>query len=127
MRMLDADAEGADWREVARIVLHIDSEREPAWARRAFDTGSVGDFQLPTAAGDDVAFALGGQAMYRRTSAVINPMNMSSCVADFRQTRIKLSSLVSGFFAERPASNRIWPGADSCTANHSTVCYLPIL
>jgi hypothetical protein len=24
MRMLDADAEGADWREVARIVLHID-------------------------------------------------------------------------------------------------------
>jgi hypothetical protein len=24
MRMLDADAEGADWREVSRIVLHID-------------------------------------------------------------------------------------------------------
>ena len=29
MRMLDADAEGADWREVARIVLHIDSDRDP--------------------------------------------------------------------------------------------------
>ena len=29
MRLLDADAEGADWREVARIVLHIDPEREP--------------------------------------------------------------------------------------------------
>jgi len=29
MRMLDADAEGADWREVALIVLHIDPEREP--------------------------------------------------------------------------------------------------
>ena len=25
MRMLDANAEGADWREVAQIVLHIDS------------------------------------------------------------------------------------------------------
>jgi len=24
LRLLDADAEGADWREVARIVLHID-------------------------------------------------------------------------------------------------------
>ena len=29
MRMLDADAEGALWREVARIVLHIDPDREP--------------------------------------------------------------------------------------------------
>jgi hypothetical protein len=24
LRMLDANAEGADWREVARIVLHLD-------------------------------------------------------------------------------------------------------
>jgi len=38
MRLLDADAEGADWREVARIVLHIDPEREPDRARRAFDS-----------------------------------------------------------------------------------------
>jgi hypothetical protein len=38
MRLLDADAEGADWREVARIVLHIDSDREPDRARRAFDS-----------------------------------------------------------------------------------------
>ena len=37
-RMLDADAEGADWREVARLVLRIDSELEPDRARRAFDT-----------------------------------------------------------------------------------------
>jgi hypothetical protein len=29
LRLLDADAEGADWREVAKIVLHIDPEREP--------------------------------------------------------------------------------------------------
>ena len=38
LRMLDADAEGADWREVARIVLHIDPEREPLRARRAHDS-----------------------------------------------------------------------------------------
>jgi hypothetical protein len=38
MRLLDADAEGADWREVARIVLHIDSEREPDRARQAFES-----------------------------------------------------------------------------------------
>jgi hypothetical protein len=28
-RLLDADAEGADWAEVARIVLHIDPSAEP--------------------------------------------------------------------------------------------------
>lgn len=38
LRLLDADAEGADWREVARIVLHIDPEREPNRARHAFDS-----------------------------------------------------------------------------------------
>lgn len=38
MRMLDADAEGADWHEVSRVVLHIDPEREPDRARRAFDS-----------------------------------------------------------------------------------------
>jgi Uncharacterized conserved protein (DUF2285) len=38
MRMLDADAEGADWREVSRIVLHIDPERDPDRARRAFES-----------------------------------------------------------------------------------------
>jgi hypothetical protein len=37
-RLLDADAEGADWREVARIVLHIDPNREPERARHAFDS-----------------------------------------------------------------------------------------
>jgi Uncharacterized conserved protein (DUF2285) len=40
LRLLDADAEGADWREVARIVLHIDPEREPARARRAHESSS---------------------------------------------------------------------------------------
>lgn len=38
LRMLDADAEGADWREVSRIILRIDPEREPARARRAFES-----------------------------------------------------------------------------------------
>jgi T6SS, Transcription factor, DNA binding domain len=38
LRLLDANAEGADWKEVTQIVLHIDPEREPVRARRAFDT-----------------------------------------------------------------------------------------
>ncbi len=38
LRLLDADAAGADWREVARIVLHIDPERESDRARRAFES-----------------------------------------------------------------------------------------
>jgi len=38
IRMLDADQEGADWREVSRIVLYIDPEQEPDRARRAFDS-----------------------------------------------------------------------------------------
>jgi Uncharacterized conserved protein (DUF2285) len=38
LRLLDADAEGADWREVARIVLHLDPQHEPDRARRAFDS-----------------------------------------------------------------------------------------
>ena len=38
LRLLDAEAEGADWREVARIVLHIDPDREPQRARLAYDS-----------------------------------------------------------------------------------------
>ena len=38
LRLLDADAEGADWREVARIVLHLDPDPESDRARRAFDS-----------------------------------------------------------------------------------------
>jgi hypothetical protein len=37
LRLLGADAEGADWREVARIVLLIDPEHEADRARRAFE------------------------------------------------------------------------------------------
>jgi hypothetical protein len=38
LRMLDANAEGADWCEVARLVLHLDPEREPDRARKAFES-----------------------------------------------------------------------------------------
>jgi hypothetical protein len=38
LRLLDADAEGADWQEVAQIVLHIDPALEPDRARRAWDS-----------------------------------------------------------------------------------------
>jgi hypothetical protein len=37
-RILDADAEGADWREVSQIVLHIDPRREPIRARQAYES-----------------------------------------------------------------------------------------
>ena len=40
MRLLQAESEGADWREVARIVLHIDPEREPDRARNAYESSS---------------------------------------------------------------------------------------
>jgi hypothetical protein len=36
VRLLQAESEGADWREVARIVLHIDPAREPDRAQNAY-------------------------------------------------------------------------------------------
>jgi len=38
MRLLQAESEGADWMEVARIVLRIDAEREPDRARSAYQS-----------------------------------------------------------------------------------------
>jgi hypothetical protein len=38
LRLLDAEAEGADWRQVAKLVLHLDPAREPVRARRAWET-----------------------------------------------------------------------------------------
>lgn len=38
VRLLQAEGEGADWREVARVVLHMDPEREPERARRAYQS-----------------------------------------------------------------------------------------
>ncbi|MGY3116180.1 hypothetical protein ACVWXQ_000115 [Bradyrhizobium sp. S3.14.4] len=37
-RLLDADREGADWREVSRIILRIDPAREPHHARQVYDS-----------------------------------------------------------------------------------------
>jgi len=38
LRLLDANAAGADWRDVTQHVLHIDPEREPTRARQAYDS-----------------------------------------------------------------------------------------
>jgi Uncharacterized conserved protein (DUF2285) len=38
LRLLDADSEGADWREVAMTVLHIDPAREPDRAYKAWES-----------------------------------------------------------------------------------------
>jgi hypothetical protein len=40
LRLLQADAEGADWTEVVRSI-HIDPDRDPARARRALDSHSA--------------------------------------------------------------------------------------
>jgi hypothetical protein len=38
IRLLQADSESANWKDVARIVLHIDPAREPDRARHAFQS-----------------------------------------------------------------------------------------
>ena len=38
LRLLDADAEGADWSDVASVVLHIDPDRDTERARRAWES-----------------------------------------------------------------------------------------
>ena len=38
LRLLDAEADGADWQEVAQRVLHIDPQQEPDRARRAWES-----------------------------------------------------------------------------------------
>jgi hypothetical protein len=38
LRMLDADREGADWREVSKIVLHIDPDADASRARGAYES-----------------------------------------------------------------------------------------
>jgi type VI secretion system activator RovC-like protein len=38
VRLLDAEKDNADWREVARIVLHIDPHRDLARARRCYES-----------------------------------------------------------------------------------------
>jgi hypothetical protein len=38
LRLLDAHAAGADWQEVARVVLHLDPEHECDRVRKAYDS-----------------------------------------------------------------------------------------
>lgn len=38
LRLLDADAEGADWIEVAQIVLHRDPAADPVRTRRCWES-----------------------------------------------------------------------------------------
>ena len=38
LRLLDAAKEGADWREVSRIVLEIDPDQDAERAQRAFES-----------------------------------------------------------------------------------------
>ena len=38
LRLLDADSEGANWRDVARVVLGCDPDHDPDCARKTYDT-----------------------------------------------------------------------------------------
>ena len=38
LRLLDADADGADWREVARIVLSLDVEKDPDRTKQVWES-----------------------------------------------------------------------------------------
>jgi hypothetical protein len=38
LRLLDAETDGADWREAARIILHIDPTHSPDRARRSWES-----------------------------------------------------------------------------------------
>ncbi|MDK1389445.1 DUF2285 domain-containing protein [Sinorhizobium sp. 7-81] len=38
LRLLDADAEGADWREAVKIIFGIDPEADPVRAKRIHNT-----------------------------------------------------------------------------------------
>ena len=38
LRLLDADADGADWRDVSRVVLGCDPDRDPECSRRTYDS-----------------------------------------------------------------------------------------
>jgi hypothetical protein len=38
LRLLDADAAGAGWKQVKQIVLHVDPDREPVRARQAYES-----------------------------------------------------------------------------------------
>lgn len=38
LRLLDADADGANWQEAARIVLNLDTEKDPERTKRVWES-----------------------------------------------------------------------------------------
>ena len=64
LRLLDAEAEGADWTEVVRIVLHIDPSHEPTRARRAWESvnGNLGLTEFNSVGYDSVNHVIVGGA-----------------------------------------------------------------
>jgi Uncharacterized conserved protein (DUF2285) len=38
LRLLDAEADGAGWQEVTKLVLHIDADNEPDRAKRVWES-----------------------------------------------------------------------------------------
>ncbi len=38
LRLLDADEEGADWREVVQIIFGLDPDRDPEYAKSVHDS-----------------------------------------------------------------------------------------
>ena len=60
LRLLDAESEGADWREAARLVLHRDVEADEAAARRCWDTHLARAQWMTTTGYRDLLSAPGG-------------------------------------------------------------------
>jgi hypothetical protein len=75
LRLLDANADGADWREVSRIVLHIDAEREPDRARRAFTVISLAPDGCRESHIGNCFGGIGGMA-----TALTNRADIGTCV-----------------------------------------------
>jgi hypothetical protein len=67
MPLLDADGDGADWREVARIVLRIDPEREPDRARRTFES-QLARARWAARKGSGICFGAIGLAQLKRSA-----------------------------------------------------------
>lgn len=38
LRLLDAEAEGADWKEIVAVIFGLDAEKEPERARLVYDS-----------------------------------------------------------------------------------------
>ena len=75
--MLDANEEGADWREVSRIALHIDTAREPDRARRAFDAHLA---RASGCRGSGIAVCSGQNADTARWPSAVDRKLFGACI-----------------------------------------------